>query len=369
MNENLAYPVLFPSNEYSRNLSKKYGYKEWMISRFLKFIPSPEKLLEHVDNNKNSHIFIRINTIKIDPQTLKERLKKKGFQLNKTILTEVYEIRNQDRHCINSNISNNGISKSSDDGERSISDHDVQNDEKPTTRTTSIGSTLEYLKGYYYIQDLSSCIAVEELEIQGPSEMVVLDMAASPGGKTTHIAQKLNNHGTIIACESNPKRLSSLIFNLSRCFVKNTLIYNMKGEEIQKLDLKFDRVLLDAPCTCEGIVLKDDSRKKSRNLKDLATCSEKQKKMIVAGFNVLKQNGLMVYSTCSFAPEENEMVIQYLIDTHKNAIIEPLKYGTSGLTQFYKYKFTEKMIETKRFYPHIHDTNGFFIAKIRKKEV
>ena len=191
-------------------------------------------------------------------------------------------------------------------------------------------------------------------------------MAAAPGGKTTHIAQKLNNEGAIFACELNSNRLASLLFNLSRCFVQNTIVLNIKAEEIDKLGLHFDRVLLDAPCTCEGIIMKDTSRKKSRNLVDLGTCSNRQKKLIMSGFDVLKPNGLLIYCTCSFAPEENEMIIQYLLNNHKDAKLEPLNYGMNGLTRFSKYQFDESMVFTKRFYPHIHSTNGFFIAKIRK---
>jgi NOL1/NOP2/sun family putative RNA methylase len=214
---------------------------------------------------------------------------------------------------------------------------------------------------------LSSCIAVEELDIHGESDLVVLDMAAAPGGKTTHIAQKLNNKGVIFACELNSRRLVSLLFNLSRCFIQNTIVLNINAEEIDKLELRFDRVLLDAPCTCEGIIMKDNSRKKSRNLVDLETCSNRQKKLIISGFNALKPNGLLIYCTCTFAPEENEMIIQYLLSNHKDAKLEPLNYGVNGLKSFSKYQFDEEMVFTKRLYPHIHSTNGFFIAKIRKQ--
>jgi 16S rRNA C967 or C1407 C5-methylase (RsmB/RsmF family) len=133
-----------------------------------------------------------------------------------------------------------------------------------------------------------------------------------------------------------------------------------------QLGFRFDRVLLDAPCTCEGIILKDESRKRSRTLRDLNICSNRQKRMILAGFEALKPGGIMIYSTCSFAPEENEMIIQFLIDRFKNALIEPLNYGSSGLTAFNDIIFSDKMNQTRRFYPHLHDTNGFFIAKIRK---
>src|SRR5690606_11171141 len=99
----------------------------------------------------------------------------------------------------------------------------------------------------------------------------------------------------------------------------------------------------------------------------LEICSELQKKLIIAGFNVLKPHGLMVYSTCSFAPEENEVVIQYLLDNFNDALIEPVQLGSDGLTNFKNLELTDRMNKTKRFYPHFHDTNGFFIAKIRKE--
>lgn len=375
MDDILDCPVLLTGNEHSRFLSKRYGYKEWMISRFLNFIPYPEKMLEYIHNSKNLHYYIRVNTLKTNPQELKRRLDEKGYRLNETILKEVFEIKNPGFMGIQNKVDGvrNDYQNNDDNNDNKIAvtaqrDNDLQSskDNDPGSKQPSIGSTIEYLKGYYYIQDLSSCIAVEELEIHDGSDLVVLDMAAAPGGKTTHIAQKLNNMGAIFACELNSNRLASLLFNLSRCFVQNTIVLNIKAEEIDKLGLHFDRVLLDAPCTCEGIIMKDTSRKKSRNLVDLGTCSNRQKKLIMSGFDVLKPNGLLIYCTCSFAPEENEMIIQYLLNNHKDAKLEPLNYGINGLTRFSKYQFDEKMIFTKRFYPHIHSTNGFFIAKIRK---
>jgi len=375
MDDILDCPVLLTGNEHSRFLSKRYGYKEWMISRFLNFIPYPEKMLDYIHNSKNLHYYIRVNTLRTNPQELKRRLNEKGYHLSETILKEVFEIKNPGFGGIQ--IKDAGITIdhqiTDDNNDNKVAvtaqrDNDLQSskDNDPGSKQPSIGSTIEYLKGYYYIQDLSSCIAVEELDIHGESDLVVLDMAAAPGGKTTHIAQKLNNKGVIFACELNSRRLVSLLFNLSRCFVQNTIVLNINAEEISELELHFDRVLLDAPCTCEGVIMKDNSRKKSRNLVDLETCSNRQKKMIVSGFNVLKPNGLLIYCTCSFAPEENEMIIQHLLNNHKDAILEPLNYGMNGLTNFSQYQFDKKMAFTKRFYPHIHSTNGFFIAKIRK---
>ena len=319
-----------------------------MISRFLNFVPNTENLLEYTENNKSpNYEYIRANNLKIESQKLKGRLIEKGFRVKDTILKEVFKVektKEEEANNTEESRKNNGL--------------------------PSIGSTLEYLKGYYYIQDLSSCIAVDELEISGNNNsMTVLDMASSPGGKTTFIAQKMNNRGKIIACEPNSKRIPSLIFNLSRCSVKNTSIFNIFGEDVGKLAMSFDRILLDAPCTCEGIIIKDETRKKSRNLKDIEVCSNRQKKLIQSALHVLKPSGIMIYCTCSFAPEENEMIIDDLIRNNKDGNIEimPLKYGVNGLTEFGNHQFKKDISKTKRLYPHIHNTNGFYIAKLRKK--
>jgi NOL1/NOP2/sun family putative RNA methylase len=370
-------PALFPGNEYSRMLSEKYHYKEWMISRFLNYIPDAEDLLKYVDTKSNLHTYIRANTLKIDPNSLKVRLLEKGFKLKNTIVDEVFEVINhgsdQFTKKVTSGVSTGVSSSSSMDSlirnpSARISSNQIKEEQSNSKerKLPSLGSTFEYLKGYYYIQDLSSGVAVSEMDIHPSDDFHVLDMAAAPGGKTTHIAQKLNNLGKIVACESNPNRLPSLVFNLSRMGVKNTLVLKIKSEDIMQLGFRFDRVLLDAPCTCEGIILKDESRKRSRTIRDLNICSNRQKRMILAGFEALKPGGIMIYSTCSFAPEENEMIIQFLIDKFKNAQIEPLNYGSSGLTTFNDIIFSSNMNQTRRFYPHLHDTNGFFIAKIRK---
>ncbi len=343
--------------EYSQRLSLKYGYHEWMISRFLGFIPQTEKLLEYIDSNATAGTeYIRANSLKIDPPVLKKKLVEKGYTINDTILKEVFEVSTaKDKHN-NSNNNNNPISKN-----------------QGGSLLPSIGSTIEYLKGYYYIQDLSSCLAVEEMDLEsdhgntGREDLNVLDMASAPGGKTTFMAQKMKNNGTIIALEPNIKRIPPLIFNLSRCKVKNTLVFNYGGEETKKLGMEFDRILLDAPCSCEGVIGKDFSRKKSRRLKDIYICSAKQKILIDSAITLLKPNGIMVYCTCSFAPEENEIVIDNLVKNNDNIEIEPGKFGIDGLAKFNKDSFVKQMSNTKRLYPHIHHTNGFFIAKIRKK--
>ena len=159
------------------DLSLKYDYPIWLVSRYSKYVPNLRQFLECMTREEPRR-YIRTNSIKISPHNLKERLSSKGFILETTNLPEVFLIKN---------------------------------DPYP------IGDTTEYLLGYYYIQDLSSCFTVDALDLS--NNLLVLDMASSPGGKTTFIAQRMNNTGCILALEPNPHRLKRLFYNIERCGV------------------------------------------------------------------------------------------------------------------------------------------------------
>jgi 16S rRNA C967 or C1407 C5-methylase (RsmB/RsmF family) len=175
----------------------------------------------------------------------------------------------------------------------------------------------------------------------------------------------MENTGLIIALEPSVRRARAMSFNLARCGVFNTCILRTDGIHTEKLQMKFDRVLLDAPCSCEGVIAKDATRKTSHTPEDVDYCSARQDKLIEAAAMVVKPGGVLVYSTCSFAPEENEIVVDRLLQKLGNVVIEPLKYGSNGLARFGKMTFDSQLKNTRRFYPHIHDTTGFFIAKLR----
>jgi tRNA (cytosine40_48-C5)-methyltransferase len=318
--------IIFPNSERSHELAIKYNFKEWMIARYLSFIPDIEKFLEYITNRKPNQ-YIRINTLKIDVDSIKQKLLEKDFILEQTQIEEVFLI---------------------------------------VESKFPIGATMEYLSGYYYIQDLSSCFAVESLDIK-ESDMV-LDMAASPGGKTSFMAQKMNNKGLILALDPDRKRLRKMMFNLSRCGVMNTVIWNIKGEEIVNYSHKFDKVLLDAPCSCDGIIQKDPLRKTTYSKENITYCSTRQSKLVESALRVIKPGGLLVYSTCSLAPEENEFVINSLLDKF-DITVESINFGVDSLLQFGNKIMDNSIKSTKRFYPHIHNTNGFFIAKLRVNNI
>jgi NOL1/NOP2/sun family putative RNA methylase len=314
--------LIFPESAESSDLAARYGYDRWLVGRFLEYVPDIQSFLDKME--KASTQYIRVNTLKTSRAKLEGRLRSKGFKLKRTVLPEVLAV------------------------------------EKALMR---IGSTNEYLLGHYYIQDLSSCMAVEALDVS--ENQATLDVAAAPGGKTTFMAQKMKNTGLIIALEPSERRARSMSFNLARCGVFNTCILRMDGLLAEKLQTKFDRVLLDAPCSCEGIIAKDATRKTSHTPQDVDYCSSRQNKLIEIAAKMVKPGGILVYSTCSFAPEENEMVVDRLLQKSDNITVEPLDYGSKGLTEFGGMAFNDQLKNARRLYPHVHDTTGFFIARLR----
>jgi tRNA (cytosine40_48-C5)-methyltransferase len=311
--------LLFPQSQRADALARKYGYDAWLVSRFLEYVPNVEQFLEKMEQKPTQ--YIRVNTIKTDVQSLAVRLAERGFELQQTAISEVLAVEKA---------------------------------------PMSAGATVEYLLGHYYIQDLSSCMAVEALDVQ--KGQTVLDMAAAPGGKTTFIAQRMQNTGSIIALEPNEKRTRSIMFNLARMGVFNTCVCKMDGIDAGRLG-KFDRVLLDAPCSCEGVIAKDPSRKTSHSPEDVDYCSIRQEKLLEIAVNSVRPSGIVVYSTCSFAPEENEAVVETVIEK-TGARIEFFGQGSEGLDSFGDRKYAWGK-HTRRFYPHLHNTMGFFVARLR----
>jgi tRNA (cytosine40_48-C5)-methyltransferase len=229
----------------------------------------------------------------------------------------------------------------------------------------SLGATPEYLQGYYYLQELASQIPVQILE---PKENdTVLDMAAAPGSKTTQMAQYMHNKGSIVALDSQGHRLRSLANNLERCGVSNTISYRKDARFAFDLKMQFSKILLDAPCTGNFCIEKGFFDK--RTLALIKENARTQKELLKAGLQCLKPEGTLVYSTCSLEPEENEMMINWLIEKYPDIYLEKINFpiGDPGLTKVFGQELNPEVSKTLRLWPHKTRTQGFFIAKIRKK--
>ncbi len=226
----------------------------------------------------------------------------------------------------------------------------------------SIGATTEYLLGYYFIQDPTSMYACEVLDPR-PGE-TVLDMTAAPGGKTTYLAQLMGNQGAIVAIELNRERMKSLRSNITRMGVSNTIAIRMNALEAPELKTTFDKILLDAPCTGTGTLNKNPEAALKEE-KDTLNCTALQRHLLATGVKLLKKDGVMVYSACSLLPEEGELILQEALE-NLGMRLEEVEQGENAFAECYGSKLSGEMKKAKRFYPHRHGTQGFFIGKLRR---
>lgn len=233
-----------------------------------------------------------------------------------------------------------------------------------------LGATPEYLAGHYILQAASSFLPVMALAPQEHER--VLDMASAPGGKTTHMAALMKNTGCIFANDSNKNRAKGLVGNIHRLGVKNTVVCNYDAKSFPKIIGGFDRVLLDAPCSGTGVIAKDASVKTNKTEKDFLRLPHLQKQLILAAIDSVdhasKTGGYVVYSTCSVTVEENEQVVQYALNKRPHVRLVPtgLTFGKEGFTNYMGKKFHPSMKETRRYYPHSYNVDGFFVAKLKK---
>ncbi|GAA5807915.1 rRNA (cytosine-C5-)-methyltransferase nop2 [Mucor flavus] len=235
-----------------------------------------------------------------------------------------------------------------------------------------IGATPEYLAGHYMLQAASSFLPVMALAPQ-PNERI-LDMASAPGGKTTYIAALQKNTGMVFANDATKDRLKSLIANIHRMGVKNAVVCNYDGREFPKVIGGFDRVLLDAPCSGTGVISKDPSVKLNKTEKDFIDIPFLQKQLILAAIDSVdaksKTGGYIVYSTCSVTVEENEAVVNYALLKRPNVKLVPttLDFGREGFVSYRGKNFHPTLKLTRRFYPHVHNMDGFYVAKFKKMD-
>lgn len=239
----------------------------------------------------------------------------------------------------------------------------VKNDEDNLVENTS-----EYKKGLFYIQQASSLLPVIALAPE-PDE-TVLDIGAAPGSKTTQMAQIMHNKGKIIAIDKSVERLQILRDALKRLSIKNVIPLLMDGLMLPKKYIqKFDKVLLDGPCSCEGIIRYKTHKLIEWKVSQIARFSSAQKRLIENGFCALRPGGILVYSTCTYAPEENEIVVDNLLKKYHNAKIIPISFGVktrSGIVAWGGRHLDKELVNAVRIYPQDINSTGFFICKIKK---
>ena len=286
-------------------------FKEWLST-----YTDSEKCLEAFQNRKQ---FFRLNTIKItDP----------GFGLKTKIpckKTNYYDLA-----------------------------YEV------TEKDYAIGRTWEYFLGYIHPQSLSSILV--SLVLDPSNNNILLDVAAAPGSKFSHLAMLMKNNGVLVGNDLKKEKISTIYSTINRLNILNCIVTLRDGI---KLDWKerFDKVLLDAPCTALG---SGDGAPKRWEIEHSQKISSIQKKMLFSAYDSLKPNGELVYSTCTYAKEENEEVIANLLENVPSAKLEEIKLDVpheSGLSEY-----GNEFRKCYRIYPQHIESEGFFIAKIKKGE-
>ena len=196
-----------------------------------------------------------------------------------------------------------------------------------------------------------------------PKDKVVLDACAAPGGKTVQLADLMRNTGAIIALDIKKRRLTALSNHLERCQVKNTIVYHIDARRVPRVKLRFDRILLDVPCS--GNFVTDKNWFKKRTAKDVERNARLQREILTEAAKVLKNDGEIVYATCSLEPEENELNIDWTIKNLKLQVEKISCYGEKALTSVFGKKLDSSIENCRRIWPG--QTQGFFVCKLKKR--
>ncbi|MGM5480901.1 MAG: RsmB/NOP family class I SAM-dependent RNA methyltransferase [Nanobdellota archaeon] len=231
----------------------------------------------------------------------------------------------------------------------------------------SLSSTIEYLKGYFYLQGVASMLPARILLDDGKScGSSILDMCAAPGSKATQLAQLSGDEIPLVACDNEGPRLKALEYNFERMGVSSVATFRKDARFVDDLGLTFDRVLLDAPCS--GNICGEKNFLKKRSVLDFRNRSRLQRSLLQAAYEVLVPGGVLVYSTCSLEPEENELVIDWFLSENDDIeIIDTgLDTGDPGLTSVFGNELDSRLSKARRFWPPKTNTEGFFIAKLKK---
>ena len=209
--------------------------------------------------------------------------------------------------------------------------------------------------GVYYLQEASAMAPVALLDPQ-PGEMIC-DLCAAPGGKTTQIAGRMAGEGLLLCNEINPKRAKILSRNIERMGVANALVTNEHPQRLaQKYAGLFDRVLIDAPCSGEGMFRKEEAAVTDWSPETVEMCAHRQGEILDSGAQLVKPGGRLVYSTCTFAPQENEQAIESFLQRHPEFTAEAVAAPW----------FTPAGVGAFRLWPHKLLGEGHFAAVLRK---
>ncbi len=312
--------LIIESASDAEKISLQTYHPTWFVDYCLKLFGRDEAISLLTGSMKLPPSYVRVNTLKATEEETVQKLKEEGVELEKTsLLNYTYK---------------------------------VLSTKKPLNALPS------YAEGLFYIQDKASCFATQAANPKPGN--IVFDVCAAPGAKTTFLAQLMQNQGSIYSVDFSSKRMKTWKKETARMGTKNAEPLVADVSISVPLIGEADLIILDPPCTSTGVFAKQPSAKWRLSPNSIKNMSELQWKMINNCAEKVKAGGILAYSTCSITLEENEGIIDRFLKEHSEftlADIEP-KIGMPGLNGLTK---------CQRLYPHIHQCNGFFIAKLQKQ--
>jgi len=310
---------LLSSSEGSNRLALETFHPSWYVEYCIRLFGRVEALRLLQANNEIPPVYVRANTLLERESDLVAELAKKGVELEPVKdVSSIYRVLTKN----------------------------------PLTRLEA------YKQGLFHIQDLSSCLVAIAAEPSGGD--VVLDVCSAPGSKTSHVAQLMENEGRILALDKSARRIQLWKKEMRRLRVKIAEPIIADAEQPLPLRNAADIVILDPPCSNTGVFGKSPAAKWSIDMRTIGRMATIQAGMIENCAKHVRPEGKLLYATCSITTEENEFVIERFLKRHPEFKLADtgLKIGLPGL---------RGQILCRRLYPHLHNCNGFFIAKLERE--
>lgn len=303
-------------------LSIIYFHPQWMVESWIDEFGFDEAEALCKANNRSSKLTIRVNKLKTTSKVLADSLQKKDWKV------EPGQYADEALH-----IKGGG----------------------------DISKTREFKEGLFYVQDESSMLASHVLSPQ-PDE-TILDVAAAPGGKTTHIAQLMDNHGNIIAVDANPNRINLLKQNLQRLGIKNVQLINADATKLKSVIRQpVDRILVDAPCSGLGVLARRPDARWNKTPEQIIELSNIQVDILTAVADLLKPGGVMVYSVCTLTERETSLAVERFLHIRQD-------YDIDNVSPFLFADIRDDVYNGMiQLMPNRHNVDGLFIARLKRRE-